>query len=239
MATKTNVPLSARQPQRGLTFDDVWAALMKLQDLQAKTDLQLQETREQIAATSIQLQETREQIAATGLQMQETDRRMQETDRQMQETDRRMQATDKRLGHLGNRMGEVVEWLMTPDLHKKFNEFGYSFNKMCRRCRFEDNYGHILAEADVFVENGDYALAVEVKTDLCALDIKDHVERMETIRRYADAHGDKRKFLGAVAAPNVGDSERRSAYRAGFFVIEPSEDAVEVLIPDGFKPKEW
>jgi hypothetical protein len=80
---------------------------------------------------------------------------------------------------------------------------------------------------------------VEVKTNLGADDIKEHAQRMATIRRYADAHGDERMFLGAVAAPYVEKSLRKAAYRAGFFVIEPSEESVEVIAPDGFKPKEW
>jgi hypothetical protein len=197
MATKTKTTISTHQPQRGLTFDDVWAALME---------------------TRAGLQETRRLIESNALQMK---------------------ATEKIIGRLGNRLGDIVEWLMTPNLHFKFRELGYTFSTTCRNKKFHNEQNQILAEVDAFIENGIYALAVEVKTNICALDIKEHVERMNIIRRYADAQGDKRKFLGAVAAPTVDDSVRKTAYRAGFFVIEPSEDAVDIFIPDGFKPKEW
>jgi Holliday junction resolvase-like predicted endonuclease len=42
---------------------------------------------------------------------------------------------------------------------------------------------NIYAEIDVFLENGDAALAVEVKTQANIADIRDHVERMEKLRR--------------------------------------------------------
>jgi TnpA family transposase len=96
-----------------------------------------------------------------------------------------------------------------------------------------------VAEVDVFIENGIYALAVEVKANPCGEDVKEHVQRLEVLRRYADEHGDKRKFLGAVAAPGFPESVRLAAFRAGFFVIEASEDAVNVLAPEGAKVKEW
>jgi hypothetical protein len=204
MATKTKTTTSTRRPQRGLTFDDVWAALMKTSDDLDKLKLQTQETDRIVRATALQMQET-----------------------------------DKKIGRLGNRLGDIIEWLMTPNLHRKFCELGYTFTTTSRNKKFHDEQRHILAEVDAFLENGIYVLAVEVKTNVCATDIKEHVERMDTIRRYADAHEDTRKFLGAVAAPKIEDSVRRTAYRAGFFVIEPSEEAVEVFIPEGFKPKEW
>ena len=42
-------------------------------------------------------------------------------------------------------------------------------------------------------------MLVEVKTRLTTENVKDHVKRLEKMRVYADLHGDKRLFLGAVA----------------------------------------
>ena len=39
----------------------------------------------------------------------------------------------------------------------------------------------------------------EVGDYLWAIQKKDHIERLEKMRKYADLHGDKRVFLGAVA----------------------------------------
>jgi hypothetical protein len=186
-----------REPMRGLTFEDVWAAMM------------------------------------------ETDRRFKETDRQIKETGQKIQAVSEQIGQLGNRIGKIVELLMTPNLTAKFQEMGYTFTKFSRNVELKDDNKNALAEIDVFIENGIYALAVEVKTSPCGEDVKDHVRRMAALRRYADAHGDHRKFLGAVAAPGFPESVRVAALRAGFFVVEASEEAVSVSAPEGNKPKEW
>jgi hypothetical protein len=73
------------------------------------------------------------------------------------------------------------------------------------------------------LENGDQAVAVEVKTTLRQVDIDDHLLRMEKIRKYADEHGDKRQFMGAIAAMNTDKSTREYALKKGLFVIEPAD----------------
>jgi hypothetical protein len=63
---------STYEPQRGLTFDDVWAALM----------------------------ETRKHQEENALQIKETDRQIEETNRQMKETDRKLGRLGNRFGEL-------------------------------------------------------------------------------------------------------------------------------------------
>ena len=61
---------------------------------------------------------------------------------------------------------------------------------------------------------------MEVKTTLEIEDINDHLKRMEKIRKYADEHGDKREFLGAIAAMIVNPKPKDYALKKGLFVIE-------------------
>jgi hypothetical protein len=197
-----------------------------------KTDKQLQETKKMVQATTEQLQETKKMVQATTEQVQATTE-------QVNKNDSIIKKVEASVGRLGNRIGDVIEQLTTPYLHKKFRTLGYQFDRMSRNLIFDEPNGEPMLEVDVFVENGLYALAVEVKTKLGADDLKEHQLRMETLRRYADTHNDPRKFLGAVAAPTVDISVRKAAHRMGFFVIEPSEDSVNVIVPDGFKPREW
>jgi len=49
------------------------------------------------------------------------------------------------------------------------------------------------------LENGEQAIAVEVKMKLRESDIDNHLLRMEKIQKYAYGRGDKRKFMGAMA----------------------------------------
>jgi predicted AAA+ superfamily ATPase len=136
-------------------------------------------------------------------------------------------------------LGEIVENIMTPDIYKLFNRRDYKFTRASRDQELYNPDGNFYAEIDVFVENGDYALAIEVKTKLKHDHIIEHIERMNKLRKYADAHNDKRKYIGAVASVIVPDHIRAEAIKAGFFVIEANEDNVSIKNTDDFKPKEW
>jgi len=81
------------------------------------------------------------------------------------------------------------------------------------------------------LENGTQAVAVEVKVTLRQADIDDHFLRMEKIRKYADEHGDKRQFMGAMAATITDEATRNYALKQGLFVIEPSGEDVKVTKP--------
>jgi hypothetical protein len=80
---------------------------------------------------------------------------------------------------------------------------------------------------------------VEVKTNLTTNDVKDHVKRMEKLRRYGDEHGDKRRLLGAVAGAIASEEAKDFAVKNGFFVLEQSGDTIRISVPEGFTPKEW
>ena len=81
-------------------------------------------------------------------------------------------------------------------------------------------------------------MLVEVKTKLTTEDVKEHIKRIEKIRKYADLHGDKRIFLGAVAGVVMTSNVKRYALKQGFYVIEPSGETFNITPPSG-KPKEW
>jgi hypothetical protein len=171
--------------------------------------------------------------------MKETDQQMKETDQQMKETDRRMKETSRLIGNLGNRLGEVIEQIMSPKLHEKFEELGLCFTRASRYHEIKDPSKNRLAEIDVLLENGEYAMAVEVKTHLTTEDVKDHVKRLEILREVADEHNDTRKYLGAVAGAVVDQVVSFYARKIGFYVIIPSGEAVDIEVPAGFKPRVW
>ena len=164
----------------------------------------------------------------------------QETREQMKETDRRFKETDKKIGKLGNRFGELVEHLVSPNMEEKFNELGFAFTKSGPNVRIrnledpEESF-----EIDVFLENGDIAIAVEVKSKPDVDDVKEHIDRMEKLRRYADKKDDRRKFHGAVAGAVMSDSIRKYILKNGFFLIEQTGDTIKINIPEGFKAKGW
>ncbi|MDR1429275.1 MAG: hypothetical protein LBI85_03215 [Spirochaetaceae bacterium] len=175
----------------------------------------------------------------TDLRMRETDRIVKETDRIVKETALQMKETDRKISKLGSRIGDLVEELIIPNILEKFNKLGYVFGKVAPNVRYRDSRGAYAAEVDILLENGDTALAVEVKTTLTDADVRDHLKRMEKLRLYADEHGDRRRLLGAVAGAIAPAEVKAFAVKNGFFVLEQSGDTVRISVPEGFKPREW
>ena len=173
----------------------------------------------------------------------QTQRMIQETQTAQQEsqkkTDKVIADLSKNIGGLGNSLGRLTEAMFSAELWKKFNEIGFTFTKQAPRMKFYEN-GKVLAEVDFFLENGVYAMPVEIKTELSISDVDEHLDRIEKIRKYMDDHHDSRKLVGAVAGGVVSESVLKYSQRKGLFVIEQTGDSVAIAdLPLGFKAREW
>ncbi|MDR2096361.1 MAG: hypothetical protein LBP76_12730 [Treponema sp.] len=251
-----NIPRVVEHP----TFESVWAMFQETDRQMKQTDERMRETARQMRETDERMQETDRKWRETDERMwkidqilqetnrivQETARQMKETDRQMKETAQQMKETDKEIkeasriaGNLGNKLGIVVEHLVLANINEKFNALGYEFSKTGIEVRIKDKNRNIMTEVDALLENGEYVLAIEVKTQLRIVDVDEHLERMEKLRCYADARGDTRKFLGAVAGAVVNDNVKVYAQKKGFYVILQSGDTVTIENPAGSNPREW
>ena len=213
---------------RGLDFQQVWAALQETKQI----------LRENAERFDRQQEKTDQQLKETDRIVKKNAKQLKETDRQMKETGRQMKETDRRLGKLGNRFGDVIEYMVAPNLQKKFYKLGFNFHKANFPSKFRDYDNNIFFEVDIMLENGDKAMLVEVKSKPSTEDVQDHIVRLEKMRKYADLHGDKRTFLGAVAGVVVTENVRDYALKQGFFVIEPSGETFNIIPPNN-KPKEW
>jgi uncharacterized coiled-coil protein SlyX len=170
---------------------------------------------------------------------QRHDRTIEEIERIIKETAQQMKITDKQIGKLGNRFGDMIEHMILPNLVTKFEELGFTFTK-ATRTEIKDREHDIFIEVDALLENGDKAMAVEIKSKPNIDDIHDHIERMEKLRVYADLHNDKRVYLGAVAGVVFGESEKIYTLNKGFYVIEPSGETFKITEPkDKYHPREW
>ena len=213
----------------GINFDDI-------KEMFKETDRKFQETDRRFQETDRQFKETAREMAElnreTREQMKET---AQETERMMLESKK---AVDKQIGSLTNLFGDFTLGMVIPKLREKFYELGLVFLKSSPNPNIEDRINGISFEIDILLENGDTAMLVEVKTKLTKERIYSHIERMEKMRRYADLHGDKRTFLGAVAGFAISDEVRSLAFEEGFYVIEPDGENFVITPPQG-KAKEW
>ena len=169
--------------------------------------------------------------------LQDVAERQKETDRQLKKSARQL---NKKLGKLGDRYGEMIEYMVKPKMKKKFRKLGFVFEKTHQQTEIEDENEKIIAEIDLTLENSEKVMLVEVKSKPSTEDITNHIERIKKVRNYADSHGDKRKYLGAIAGMVFNDNEKTFAMKNGFYVIEPSGKTFLITAPEGeYSPGEW
>jgi len=196
------------------TFESVWATLDRIAKKQEEEDRKWEE-------------------------FKKSQREWQKEEaRKWEELRKSQDRTDKQLGKLGIRMGEIVEHMVAPNLRKKFRELGLNFPQATTNADVEDVDNNIFFEIDVLLQNGDKAMLVEAKTKLTTENVKDHIRRLLKMRKYANLHGDKRTFLGAVAGVVIKPNVKNYALEQGLYVIEPSGETFNITEPNGL-PKEW
>jgi hypothetical protein len=199
------IEAQTRQPRKGLTFEDVWAALMELRDSQ-----------------------------------KETDRIVQETDRIVQKNALTIKELNNQMGGLHNSFGELAEHLVAPGIAEKLNILGYHFDSIAPGGKkIMGPHGKVLAQIDLLLENGEYSVAVEVKSRPKEDDIPKHVARLEVLRQYMDKHHDSRVIRGALAGAVFPDQVKEAAIEAGLYAIVQSGDTMQIEVPEGFTPREW
>ena len=216
------------QQQNALTYEGVLELIRQVAELQKETDRIVKEN---------------------AAQQKETDRRFRETDRKFQETDRKFQEaveerkrTQRIVGKLGSRIGDIVENMVRGNIVEKFQALGYDVTEFTPNKPFKYKELGIIGEIDLFLDEGDTAILIEVKTTLETADVREHIERLEKYRRYIDAKypGDKKRVIGAVAGAVVKGVAAEFAHENGMYVIVQSGDAVKIVTsPDGFQVKEW
>jgi hypothetical protein len=177
-------------------------------------------------------------ITALGQRIDETSANIDRMGKRVDETSAIVAETSKMVGKIVNDQGKLFEDMFSANVWNKFNAYGYDFTKGSQM-RFKER-GVILAEVDIFLENGEYAMAIEVKSTLTNEWIDDHLERMDKVREYMDEHNDKRVLVGAVGGAIVSESARRYAERHGLYVLVQNGDNVSIAEdPREFKGKEW
>jgi len=222
----------ADNPENVNTFEKVWDALLKLEKTVAQTTKTAEETSKIVAETS-------KEVAKTTKTVEETSKTVEETSKEVAKTTKIVADLSKNVGGLGNLQGRLTEAMFEADLWKKFNEIEFLFNKQSSNIKFAEN-GRVLAQADFFLENGEYAMPVEIKTELSIDDIDEHIERIATIRAYMDARNDNRKLMGAIAGGIVAENAMNYAHKKGLYVLKQTGDSVAIAAaPHNFKRREW
>ena len=221
----------------------------EIQEIQRETSRELQalkelkDTSRDRKEASREFAEIREIQRVTSRELEETLRGLKETKQLVTETSLQMKETDKRLekqlGSLGNRLGEIIEYMIIPNLMTKFEEIGLNFIRATKHSKITDKEHGIFTEVDAFLDNDDEVMIVEIKTKPSIDDINDHLERMQKLRAYADARGDARPYFGALGGVVLNESEKNYALKSGFYLIEPSGETFTITKPHDPLPRAW
>jgi len=182
--------------------------------------------------------------AAKGLTFEKVWAAMMKSEQRMDESFKRMEKTvadlSKNLGGIGNSLGDLTEAMFINELWNKFSDIGIPVTRQSEHMKFGGRNKRVLAEVDLFIENGDCAIAVEIKTKMETEFVKDHLERIEIVRRYLDERGDRRKLLGAIAGGIVPENVMKYAHKHGLYVVVQNGESVSIAdAPEGFKAREW
>jgi len=237
------------------TFGEILASLREIRAMNKELSIERQKELDRLSKENEkrqkelkeQMQETDKLIQETAMMQKETDRMQKETDKLIQETARRQKETDKQIdkvsqqmGFLGNSFGELAEHLVAPNIVKKFQNLGFKVEKCSKNIEiYKPDLSKIITEIDLFLENGDIAIVVEVKAKLREKHLEEFINKMEKIREYADRKQDKRKFIGAIAAAIMDKDQMKKILGEGIYVIEQTGETMKIVAPEGFKPREF
>ncbi|MDR1257557.1 MAG: hypothetical protein LBJ86_07415 [Spirochaetaceae bacterium] len=244
------------------SFEEVWAivqenaeGMKEIRAIQQKTaestekhDKEIEEIRAILRETAESMKDTDERMKETDERMKEnaesgkeTDRRLKETERMIKENGRLIRENSKQMGLVQNKLGEVVEHIVMPNISEKFKLLKYNFGKPRRNVKFYDKKLGLIAEADIVMADDDGNLMLgEVKTTLKKEDVDRHVKRLEAVRNagYLPAD-DNRALMGFMAGAIVSEEVKEYAHKNGFFVAVQSGDTMKLDVPEGFVPKTW
>ena len=172
------------------------------------------------------------------LMFQKTDKKFQETDKKFQETELQLKKTDKKMNKLTDlftgQWGKLMEVLVEPSSVSLFQERGIKINISARNMVVEDNKGNALAQFDIYLQNGNELVLIEVKTTCKHEDIGYFIKQIP----FAKKHFPRHKIYGAIAALTFEAACDKHAYRQGLFVLKAGSKGLVTMLNDKkFKPK--
>jgi len=145
------------------------------------------------------------------------------------------ESLNKWIGHFGTNIGTLVELTLLPGIRKKMTEFGHEFDSLAPRKQYYRKDGKMLAEVDLFLENGVEVMAVEVKTQFNKPEVEYHENRLKLLRKHDAERLKDKAILGAIAGLSIDKDAEELASQLGMYVIKMVEDDknITVIEPTG------
>jgi hypothetical protein len=216
-----------RQPQKGVTFEDVWAAILE-------TEKSIRESKTEHDRMIVEMKERTQESKA------EHDRMIAEMNNAIRRMSERVDRVAKNVGGLNRSIGELIETLIGARLWEKFAAYPYHLQRAYQRVPIYDENNRARTDIDILLSDTDWCMAVEVKREAEDKDVDHHLNRMDLIRRYPPKEAAGKRLLGAIAGGVVPPDTAEYAHRAGFFALELAGESVVLLDPpQDFTAREW
>ncbi|MBF0592861.1 MAG: DUF3782 domain-containing protein [Nitrospirae bacterium] len=196
------------------------------------------EKQEKEAREAKERQEEKEKKAREAKERQEKEAKKEKEakayEARMQRSERIAERANMAVSNLSDKWGEFVEGMVWPAVVRLFKRRGIKVDHISRYV--ERKSGNCGIEIDILAVNGEYVIAIEVKSTLLIKDIKDHIQRLKKFRLLFKEY-ENRKLIGAVAGIVIKEGSYKFAYDNGMFVIGQSGDSVKFLNDKEFVPR--
>ncbi len=196
--------------------DEIWGILREVAKEQKENSLKIGELRE------AQMEAARE--------IKEIQR---ETAREIKAVN---DATNKSIGRLTNRLGEFVEEAVRPAAVRLFRERGIDVHEVHQNISSKRDGEGI--EIDLLVVNNNDVIVIECKSNLSNIDVNEHLQRLEKVKRLLPDYKNKQIF-GAVAGMVIPANVAAYAIIKGLYVIGQNGDHLELRNQEEFVAKIW
>jgi hypothetical protein len=193
----------------------------------AEYDKKIAESNARMAASK---EESDKKMAASNAQYDATMANLARLQQEMKDS------TNRYVGGLRQSIGYIVELVLLPGLKHKMNLLKHNFTMSSPRKEFSRPDGSFLAEVDLFLENCDEVMAIEVKTLFKAEDVDKHLERLKKLRENEAITGIRgKKMYGGAAGMQFAPDAVQKIKACGIYLIQIDEnnDRITVTPPAG------
>jgi hypothetical protein len=188
--------------------------------------------------------ELRASIARLEVIAEKNNARLDEATADLKKNNAKLDKLDSEVGSLNNKLGGIIERAVLPDIVDKFKEKGFKFEEVSVRVEImrenaTKTKAKQLTEVDALLENDEFVIAVEAKTEMRVSDVDAHIKRLEILRKLSRFSG--KKIYGALATAVARKGPVDYALKHGFYVLQrPDILGVKILdFPKGHSAKAW
>jgi len=208
---------------------------------------------DQLASLAKQSEQTKLELASLAKQTQaelaslakQTQAELASLSEESKRTERQVQQTNKQMGELSQRMGTLVEDMISPDMLRILRLVanlpeeteGLVNVRVKRYYRGAVANGHAhMIELDAVAECGDYILVNETKTTFRPEYVTDFLEKLAIMRDYFPEFG-SRPVFASISSLRIDPSVALRASRQGLLVLTLAEGMLQFQNEPGFQPK--